>query len=104
MMDSVFRRSNFFITAELHIWQLEFNCDGCTNSAEIYRWRIRLHMSCIHFNRGGVANDFAFFTQECRCCGSSATQLVAGTVQRTCSCLKPGPLLVGDTTPTSLCG
>ncbi|GBP26233.1 hypothetical protein EVAR_16085_1 [Eumeta japonica] len=29
MMDSVFRRSSFFIKDELHMWRSEYNCDGC---------------------------------------------------------------------------
>ncbi|GBP42876.1 Regulator of G-protein signaling 7 [Eumeta japonica] len=44
IMDRVFRRSNFFITAELHIWRSEYNCDGCTNYSAMHRWRIRLHI------------------------------------------------------------
>ncbi|GBP34279.1 hypothetical protein EVAR_13418_1 [Eumeta japonica] len=44
MMVSVFRRSSFFITAELHMWRSKYNCDRCTNPAAIYKWRIRLHI------------------------------------------------------------
>ncbi|GBP72169.1 hypothetical protein EVAR_49760_1 [Eumeta japonica] len=29
MMDNVFRKSYFFITAKLHMWWSEYNCDGC---------------------------------------------------------------------------
>ncbi|GBP09416.1 hypothetical protein EVAR_70057_1 [Eumeta japonica] len=43
MMDSVFRPSGFFVTAKLHEWRSEYNCDGYTNPAAIHRWRIRLH-------------------------------------------------------------
>ncbi|GBP52214.1 hypothetical protein EVAR_87599_1 [Eumeta japonica] len=44
MMISVFRRSDFFSTAELHTLRLEYKCDACTNSAAIYIWRIRLRI------------------------------------------------------------
>ncbi|GBP43039.1 hypothetical protein EVAR_96297_1 [Eumeta japonica] len=44
MMDSVLRRSDFFIRAELHMWRSEYNYDGCTNSTATNRWRIRLHI------------------------------------------------------------
>ncbi|GBP19071.1 hypothetical protein EVAR_83383_1 [Eumeta japonica] len=29
---------------ELHKWRPGYNCDGCTNSAAIYRYRIRLRI------------------------------------------------------------
>ncbi|GBP22739.1 hypothetical protein EVAR_13529_1 [Eumeta japonica] len=32
---------NFFISAELFVWRSEYNWDGCTKLAALYRWRIR---------------------------------------------------------------
>ncbi|GBP18963.1 hypothetical protein EVAR_78431_1 [Eumeta japonica] len=38
---------------ELHKWRLDYHNDGCTNSAAIYGWRIRLHVgaACIIIER-----------------------------------------------------
>ncbi|GBP26684.1 hypothetical protein EVAR_23454_1 [Eumeta japonica] len=53
------------ISSEHHMWRPEYNCDGCTDSAAIYRCCIQTaHMSGIHYNRGGVAMHFAYFMYE----------------------------------------
>ncbi|GBP75004.1 hypothetical protein EVAR_82422_1 [Eumeta japonica] len=64
------------------------------------------HVSCIHFNWGGVAMHLIYICivrhALARSWGFHTLILGAGTGRRTYCCLMPGRLLVGDTTPTVL--
>ncbi|GBP25679.1 hypothetical protein EVAR_12156_1 [Eumeta japonica] len=52
MMDSVNVQTSS-LQHEVHRWRPEYNSDGCTNFAAIYRWGFRLHI--LHSRGRGYA-------------------------------------------------